>query len=312
MLNLFEVDNAQIMSYGSYSNGSIIVDVKRDDLLHPQVSGNKLRKLKYNIQHALQQGATTIVTYGGAFSNHIAATAAAGAIVGIRTIGIIRGEELAVNMDKTLAGNDTLRLAVSQGMQLHFVTRDAYRDKSQPEQLNYWRQQYPDAYFIPEGGTNKLAVKGSEEILTATDKTNYDIICVAAGTGGTAAGIINSATSTQRIIVFSALKGDFMKNEILKYTARTDFEVVNEIRFGGYAKSNKVLIDFMNARYRTSGIPLDPIYTAKMLYGIEQMIESAVITGKVRILAVHTGGLQTVAGYNKMLLKKGQKTIDYA
>ncbi|MDP5078640.1 MAG: 1-aminocyclopropane-1-carboxylate deaminase/D-cysteine desulfhydrase, partial [Nonlabens sp.] len=199
----------------------------------------------------------------------------------------------------------------SNGMELQFVSRTAYRVKNEASYLAQLKATYPHAYIIPEGGTNKLAVKGTEEILTATDKELYDIITVAAGTGGTAAGIINSAGKNQHVVVFSALKGDFMRNEILKYTTRTDFEVIDETAFGGYAKSSEALIDFMNASFRESRIPLDPIYTAKMMYGVEQMIESGVITGKSRILAVHTGGLQSIAGFNRKLLKKGQRTIDY-
>jgi 1-aminocyclopropane-1-carboxylate deaminase len=310
-MNLFDVKNAINQRYASFNNGDILVDIKREDLLHPEVSGNKLRKLKYNLVEAQSQGKELLITFGGAFSNHIAATAAAGKIAGFHTIGIIRGEELGANLQHTLATNDTLATASINGMELQFVSRSAYRDKNEESYLEQFRLIYPQSYIIPEGGTNELAVKGTEEILTATDKELYDIITVAAGTGGTAAGIINSAGKNQRVVVFSALKGDFMRNEILKYTTRTDFEVIDETQFGGYAKSSNVLIDFINVHFRESGIPLDPIYTAKMMYGVEQMIESGVITGKSRILAVHTGGLQSIAGFNRKLLKKGQRTIDY-
>ena len=310
-MNLFEVNNATNQPYASFNNGDIIVDIKREDLLHKEVSGNKLRKLKYNLIEARAQGKRLIITFGGAFSNHIAATAAAGKIAEFETIGIIRGEELGADLSQTLATNETLATASINGMELQFVSRTAYRDKTDESYLEQLRATYPYAYIIPEGGTNEMAVKGTEEILTASDKEYYDIITVAAGTGGTAAGIINSAGKNQHVIVFSALKGDFIRNEILKYTTRTDFEVIDETQFGGYAKSSNVLIDFMNVHFRESGIPLDPIYTAKMMYGVEQMIESGIITGKSRILAVHTGGLQSIAGFNRKLLKKGQRTIDY-
>ncbi|MDP5100491.1 MAG: pyridoxal-phosphate dependent enzyme [Nonlabens sp.] len=310
-MNLFEVKNATNQPYASFNNDDLILDIKREDLLHKEVSGNKLRKLKYNLIEAQSQGKELLITFGGAFSNHIAATAAAGKIAGFETLGIIRGEELGVDLGQTLASNDTLATASSSGMELKFVSRTAYRVKNEASYLAQLKATYPHAYIIPEGGTNKLAVKGTEEILTATDKELYDIITVAAGTGGTAAGIINSAGKNQHVVVFSALKGDFMRNEILKYTTRTDFEVIDETAFGGYAKSSEALIDFMNASFRESRIPLDPIYTAKMMYGVEQMIESGVITGKSRILAVHTGGLQSIAGFNRKLLKKGQRTIDY-
>jgi 1-aminocyclopropane-1-carboxylate deaminase len=318
-MSLFDAAVSVNQLFATYNHGAISCDIKREDLLHAQVSGNKLRKLKYNLLAARAQEKELLITFGGAFSNHIAATAAAGNLEGFKTLGIIRGEELGINLEKTLAENATLATAVANGMELQFVTRTVYRDKNDPVYLAKLASLQPQAYIIPEGGTNVQAVQGTQEILTQHDKQYYDIICVAAGTGGTAAGIINSAAPGQRILVFSALKGDFMRDEIAQYTTRNDFELVNETRFGGYAKSSKVLIDFMNARFRESvtpvnpkGIPLDPIYTAKMMYGIEQMVESGVITGKTRILAVHSGGLQSIAGYNKMLLKKGQRPIDYA
>lgn len=310
-MSLFEPKIVINQQFASYNSGAIICDIKREDLLHAQVSGNKLRKLKYNLQEAKNQGKDILITYGGAFSNHIAATAAAGKIAGFKTIGIIRGEELGNDLEKTLAGNATLQTAVANGMELQFISRESYREKEHSIHLTHLQNRYPRAYIIPEGGTNALAVKGTQEILTTHDKAFYDIICVAAGTGGTAAGIINSAAREQRVIVFSALKGHFMREAIMKYTTRSDFEVINETRFGGYAKVNEELVTFVNTRFRESGIPLEPIYTGKMMLGIEQMIASGVITGKVRILAVHTGGLQSIAGINKTLIKKGQKTINY-
>lgn len=311
-MSLFEPKIVINEQFASYNSGEIICDIKREDLLHAQVSGNKLRKLKYNLQEAKRLGKDILITYGGAFSNHIAATAAAGKLESFKTIGIIRGEELAHDLEKTLAGNATLQTAVANGMELQFISRALYSKKEHPTHLTHLQNRYPQGYLIPEGGTNALAVLGTQEILTAHDKEFYDVICVAAGTGGTAAGIINSTAPHQQVLVFSALKGNFMRDEILKYTVKTNFEVINETQFGGYAKFSKVLIDFMNIRFRESGIPLDPIYTAKMMYGIEQMVESGVITGKTRILAVHTGGLQSLAGFNNMLLKKGLNLIDYA
>jgi len=318
MESLFKPQNSIIQRFKSYDDMDVKIDIKREDLIHAAVSGNKLRKLKYNLQEAQKQAQNTILTYGGAFSNHIAATAAAGELLGFKTIGIIRGEELGRDWVKTLANNSTLELAHRNGMQFHFVSREAYREKDSTVFQEELKLKFGSFYNIPEGGTNELAVQGTEEILTERDTTNYDIICVAAGTGGTAAGIINSAASQQKVIVFSALKGDFMRADIEKYTWRSDFEVVNETAFGGYAKSDDRLINYMNTRFRESvtmehpnGIPLEPIYTAKMMYGIEQMVESGVIKGKTRILAIHTGGLQSIAGYNKMLEKKRRIKLSY-
>ncbi|WP_292891836.1 pyridoxal-phosphate dependent enzyme [Nonlabens sp.] len=318
MNRLFRPKDSVNQKFKFFPDVEIEVDIKREDLLHQQVSGNKLRKLKYNLLEAQKQGEQPILTFGGAFSNHIAATAAAGKLLGLPTIGVIRGEELGEDLNKTFAHNSTLKNAHKNGMQLHFVSREAYREKDTKAFQLQMEAIFGSYYYIPEGGTNSLAVKGTEEILTEQDKTYYHIICVAAGTGGTAAGIINSATADQKIIVFSALKGAFMKKEIEKYTLRRDFQVVNEMTFGGYAKSDDGLIDYMNTRFRESvtkenprGIPLEPIYTAKMMYGIEQMVESGVIKGKTRILAVHTGGLQSIAGYNKMLEKKRRLKLSY-
>ncbi len=311
MSKLFLTQNSVNQKFKSFEDLGIIIDVKREDLLHKEVSGNKLRKLKYNLIKAQNLGHNTILTYGGAFSNHIAATAAAGKILGLKTIGIIRGEELGADLQKTLSGNDTLQQAHDNGMQFHFVSREAYRFKNSKEFLAQIQMDYGSFYHIPEGGTNALAVKGTEEILTEFDKENYDIICVAAGTGGTAAGIINSASTHQKVYVFSALKGDFMKTEIEKFTSHNDFELINDDVFGGYAKSDDRLISYMNSRFRESGIPLEPIYTAKMMYRIEHMVKTGVIKGKSRILAIHTGGLQSIAGFNKMLEKKRRLKISY-
>ncbi|WP_405369609.1 1-aminocyclopropane-1-carboxylate deaminase/D-cysteine desulfhydrase [Nonlabens sp. Asnod2-A12] len=311
MNRLFKSQNSVIEKFKSYRDLDIEMDMKRDDLLHKEVSGNKLRKLKYNLLTAQELGHDTVLTYGGAFSNHIAATAAAGKLLGIKTIGVIRGEELGADLNKTLAGNATLRQAHVDGMKFHFVTREQYRDKETDLFLEEMKVLFGNFYNIPEGGTNELAVKGTQEILTESDKENYDIICVAAGTGGTAAGIINSAAPHQKVMVFSALKGDFMRSEIERYTHGKEFEVIDETAFGGYAKSDDRLIDYMNIRFRESGIPLEPIYTAKMMYGIEQMVESSVINGKTRILAIHTGGLQSITGYNKVLEKKRRLKISY-
>ncbi|AGC77338.1 1-aminocyclopropane-1-carboxylate deaminase [Nonlabens dokdonensis] len=318
MNELFLPQKAVNQNFKNFEDLGVFIDIKREDLLHKEVSGNKLRKLKYNLIEAQKQGHDTILTYGGAFSNHIAATAAAGKLLGLKTVGVIRGEELGKNQEHTLSNNSTLQLAQKNGMQFHFVSREAYRQKESKDFFNKMKAVFGSFYHIPEGGTNALAVKGTEEILSEFDKENYDLICVAAGTGGTAAGIINSASKHQKVIVFSALKGDFMKAEIEKYTSHKDFEVVNEDVFGGYAKSDDGLISYMNTRFRESvtqinpqGIPLEPIYTAKMLYGIEHKVKTGVIKGKTRILAIHTGGLQSIAGFNNVLEKKRRLKISY-
>ncbi len=311
MNTLFNPKVAVIEHFKSFQHGKISIDIKREDLLHAQVSGNKLRKLKYNIAQAHIENHDTLLTYGGAFSNHIAATAAAGKIMGYKTIGIIRGEELGTDLEKTLKTNATLRLATEHGMTLKFVDRESYREKESTNFKADLVQEFGRFYDIPEGGTNALAVLGTSEILTSFDKENYDIVAVAAGTGGTAAGIVKSAASHQRVMVFSALKGDFLQREIARLAVCEQFEFIEDTAFGGYARSTNALVDYMNVSFRESGIPLDPIYTSKMLHGIEHLIESGVIKGKTRILAIHTGGLQSIDGYNRRLAKKGRSMISY-
>jgi 1-aminocyclopropane-1-carboxylate deaminase len=311
MNELFNPRVAINQHFKSFKNGEITIDVKREDLLHSEVSGNKLRKLKYNIWQAERENHDTILTYGGSFSNHIAATAAAGKIMGFKTIGIIRGDELGVDFEKTLRTNETLRLAHEQGIALKFIDRTSYREKESAGFNDNLKKEFGRFYNIPEGGTNALAVIGTSEILTDFDRENYNIIAVAAGTGGTAAGIVKSAASHQRVMVFSALKGDFLQREIAVLAGSEEFEFIDDAAFGGYARSTNALVDYMNISFRESGIPLDPIYTSKMLHGIEHLIESGVIKGKTRILAVHTGGLQSIAGYNRMLAKKRRSTISY-
>ncbi|WP_271783438.1 1-aminocyclopropane-1-carboxylate deaminase/D-cysteine desulfhydrase [Aquimarina algiphila] len=281
----------------------VFLDIKREDEIHKEVSGNKFRKLKYNLIEAQRNGFTTVLTFGGAYSNHIAATAAAGKIVGLQTIGIIRGEELMKDLEKTLFENDTLRLASDSGMHLKFVSRGVYRDKTNPAFLQELKNEFGSCYVIPEGGTNSLAIKGCEEILTPED-TMYDIISCAVGTGGTISGIINSSESHQKILGFPALKGGFLSDEIKKYTSKTNWELIHNYYFGGYGKINQEGVEFINTFRERQHILLDPVYTMKMIFGIFDMAERSVFKKNTRILAIHTGGLQGIAGMNKKLNKK--------
>jgi 1-aminocyclopropane-1-carboxylate deaminase len=310
MNELFDVVDAVIQRYAYFRKEDVLIDMKREDLLHPHVSGNKLRKLKYNLQAAKEQDHDVLLTYGGAFSNHIAATAAAGKICEFKTIGVIRGEELGNDLEKTLAQNDTLRFAQYKGMDFQFVSREGYRNKSSADFQVELRKRFGRFYNIPEGGTNELAVKGSEEILSLNDLKHYDAFAVAAGTGGTAAGIIRKAVG-RRILIYSALKGDFLKEDISELVGTNNFEYYEDSVFGGYAKSNSDLIDFMNVRFRESEIPLEPIYTGKMMYRLEEQVRSGHFPRGTRILAVHTGGLQGIAGYNDFLRKKQRATLLY-
>ncbi len=279
--------------------------VKREDQIHPHISGNKYRKLKYNLLEAKNNKSDTLLTFGGAFSNHIAATASAGKEFGFKTIGIIRGEELFDKVDE----NPTLAFAKANHMQLHFVSREVFKQKNSEDFIAELKHNFGDFYLLPEGGTNDLAVKGCEEILAIEDN-DFDVICVPVGTGGTLAGVINSSQPHQKVIGFSALKGDFLKKEVEKWTNRTNWFITDEYAFGGYAKINHTLIEFINQFNNETGIPLDPIYTGKMMFGILRMIEEGKISKKSRILAIHTGGLQGIAGMNKKLKSQNLPLID--
>jgi len=278
--------------------------VKREDELHPFISGNKYRKLKYNLKEAIEQKKDTLITFGGAYSNHIAATAAAGAEYNFKTVGVIRGDELDLKSEIELLKNPTLKFAAEYGMKFEFVSRHDYRLKNSPEFLTRLTKKYKNFYLVPEGGTNQFAVKGCEEILTKEDQ-KFDYICCAVGTGGTISGIINSSSEFQKVIGFPALKGDFLKEEVKRYVLRTqNWSLNNEFHFGGYAKVNAALIQFINNFKMESGIPLDPIYTGKMMFGIMSLIQKGYFKKGSKILAIHTGGLQGIQGMNSLLEKR--------
>lgn len=290
------------------TNG-ISVHMKREDLLHPEISGNKFRKLKYNIEQALFRKEQRLLTFGGAFSNHISATAAAGKLYGLQTIGVIRGEELGEDLEKTLEQNATLKFAHSCGMGFKFLSRDAYRKKESQELLRLLREEFGRFYLLPEGGTNQLAIKGCEEILTPGDE-RFDYICCPVGTGGTISGVINSAAPHQQVLGFSALRGDFLASGIAARTKKSNWKLILEYHFGGYAKVDPELIEFMNAFRREHGITLDPVYTGKMMFGILDLIKKGYFSENPRILAIHTGGLQGISGMNRILRNKNYPLID--
>lgn len=273
--------------------------LKREDLIHPTISGNKYRKLKYNILEAKANGFERIVTFGGAYSNHIAATAYAGKIANLKTIGIIRGEELVANWKE----NPTLKLADAEGMALKFIHRHEYRCKEAPHFLKSLKKEFGDFYLLPEGGTNSLAVKGCEEIVTAKDLT-FDFICCCVGTGGTIAGIINASDTHQKILGFPALKGDFLKKDIRNFVRKENWDLLTDYHFGGYAKVTDELINFINSFKQHTQIALDPIYTGKMLFGILDLVRKDFFPAGIRILAIHSGGLQGITGMNIILKNK--------
>jgi 1-aminocyclopropane-1-carboxylate deaminase len=271
------------------------VAVMRLDQIHHLVSGNKFFKLKYNLEEAKKLGKKGILTFGGAFSNHIYATAFAANLAEFQSIGIIRGEEAS-------RANPTLAHAERIGMQLHFVDRESYRRKNSSEFLGNLRARFGDFYLIPEGGTNTLAILGSKEILTESSDA-FTHICVSIGTGGTFVGLAASLKCHQKLLGFSSLKGDFIHQEIETllsthqiYTEGS-LEIRNEYHFGGYGKHKLKQIEFMKGFYSEFKIPLDPIYTGKMFFGVWDLITKDHFPAGSKILLIHTGGLQGNAGF---------------
>tara|TARA_R110002072_G_scaffold134913_6_gene276006 strand:+ start:470 stop:1381 length:912 start_codon:yes stop_codon:yes gene_type:complete len=301
---IFDFENTVNEQVNLPKEKGIELFVKREDKLHAFVSGNKYRKLKYNLLQAEKSGYKTLLTFGGAFSNHIAAVASAGNIIGFNTIGIIRGAELAGR----ISNNSTLNFAKQNGMQFKFVSRELYRNKRSESFLNKLKEVFGDFYLIPEGGTNQLAVKGCEEILTSEDKT-FDYICCAVGTGGTISGLINCSKPSQQVLGFPALKGDFLKEDISKFATQTNWELITDYHFGGYAKINEELVAFINQFKSDNQISLDPVYTGKMLFGIKDLINKNYFPKGSKILAIHTGGLQGIEGMNTVLKKKNLPII---
>jgi len=272
--------------------------VKRDDLLHAEISGNKIRKLKYNLLQAKSEGRQTLLTFGGAYSNHIYAVAAAGEIYGFKTIGVIRGEPYP-NL------NPTLTFARTKGMHLHYIARIDYKRKYTSETTNELKNRFGEFYMIPEGGTNSLALKGCTEIIDEID-IPYDFITSCCGTGGTLGGIIAGLNGSSHAIGFPVLKGgNFLRKEIQDHIKNfndkvyLNWHLVLEYHFGGYAKYSSELIEFINEFNKKHKIQLDPVYTGKMMYGLFNMIQQDVFKKGSRIIAIHTGGLQGIDGFNE-------------
>ena len=271
----------------------VTILIKRIDLNHNYISGNKLYKLKYNITEAKKKGYKKILTFGGAYSNHIVATAYLGKKEGFNTIGIIRGE-------KNLPLNASLQNAYDNEMNLKYINRRDYRLKDTDSFINKLKCEFGNFYLIPEGGTNFLGVKGASEILS--NDNNYNYVCCPVGTGGTIAGIINSSNINQIILGFSALKNTIdVKRNIKLYTKKQNWKLFSRYSCGGYAKISKKLIKFINEFNINCGVPLDVIYTGKMMMGLFDMVERDFFKPKSKILVVHTGGLQGNKGMNQRL-----------
>ncbi|BAY11410.1 1-aminocyclopropane-1-carboxylate deaminase/D-cysteine desulfhydrase [Calothrix sp. NIES-2098] len=283
------------------------LSVLRLDFMHPWVNGNKWFKLKYNILEAQQRNFTTLLTFGGAYSNHIFATAAAGNLFGFRTIGMIRGEE-------RLPLNPTLSFAVQQGMQLFYLDRQKYRERQTTALQTELQQRFGEVFIIPEGGGNLNGVRGCIEIVNTAA---FDTVCVACGTGTTLAGIILSLQKGQRAIGFPVLKGgEFLASEVDSWLknylasglptaneAIASWELICNYHMGGYAKVNDELLTFSQQFTQEHGIPLDYVYTAKMFYGVMDLLKQGFFQRGDRLLLIHTGGLQGNLGIEKRSLQ---------
>ena len=277
--------------------GELEITLKREDQIHSIISGNKLRKLKYNFQHAKKNGYRSILTFGGAFSNHLAAVATAGPQYGFQTHGIVRGEEL-----ETQTLNPTLQYCTQKGMALHFVNRTLYRNKKQALASVIIDDKNP--YVIPEGGTNSLAVNGCAEILTSADK-DFDTIAVAVGTGGTMAGLIQSISDYQYIVGFQVVKDIEIPSRIRTFVSNDRWSLVSTYNEVGYAKTPKVLIDFAHSVADQTGVILDPLYTAPMLWHLIKKWKENTWNFGNRLLLIHTGGHQSIKGINQRLAQQG-------
>jgi 1-aminocyclopropane-1-carboxylate deaminase/D-cysteine desulfhydrase-like pyridoxal-dependent ACC family enzyme len=278
------------------------LSVLRLDLVHPTIGGNKWYKLKYNLLHARTEGHSTLLTVGGAYSNHLYATAAAGRAYAFKTIGIVRGEA-----HKPL--NPTLRFAQAQGMGLHYVNREAFRQRGELEFQEQLLARFGRHYYLPEGGTNALAVRGCTEIVPAEPPFDYVACCV--GTGGTLAGVLTSTAGRATVLGFPALKGGaFLRETVDQLTQQHNgqqyghYRLVQDYHFGGYARVTPELVDFINEFYQTTGIPLEPVYTGKMMYGLYNMISEGYFPAGSEVLVIHSGGLQGIAGFNERYATK--------
>lgn len=276
--------------------------MKRIDLVHPIISGNKWYKMKYNIIELDRLGIDTLLTFGGAFSNHIHATAEAGKIFGFKTIGLIRGEE-------HLPLNSTLKSAVDSGMELHYVNRTKFRKRDSKDFLAEVGNNFGNVYILPVGGTNSIALKGCKEIVEQID-IDYDYICSASGSGGTFAGIVAGLNGNKMGIAFPALKGgEFLKEVIsdlvFEYSGEhySNWSLNTDFHFGGFAKLTKELIEFTKEFEKLNGFELDYIYTNKMMFGIAELIKNGFFKSGETIVAIHSGGLQGNLGMGDRIKK---------
>jgi len=271
---------------------NIYLGVKRDDLLHPLISGNKWRKLKYNLTHMRKLNKTELLTFGGAFSNHVHACAAAGKEFNIKTHAIIRGPELDDN-------NPTIQFAKQCGMQLHVVNRIEYRLRQDEQYLTKLQARFPNAFILPEGGTNEHALLGCKELVHTLPEHDY-LVCPT-GSGGTLAGLIEGSEQSTQVLGIAVLKqAQYLIDDIKKLSNKAknqnNWQLLTDHHDGGYGKFSSALWTFCQNMKHTYNLPLEPIYSGKMMYALWQLIEQDYFTPGSKIIAVHTGGLQGLNG----------------
>lgn len=267
----------------------ISIDILRLDLLHPVISGNKGFKLKGYLEEAQRSSANPIITFGGAWSNHLIATAYAAREVGLGTVGIVRGER-----SPTLSA--TLSSALRYGMQLEFISRKDYTEKTSPRFLHQLSLRYPGAYIIPEGGAGPIGIRGSEDILGTIDSSSYTHILCAIGTATMFLGLVRASLPGQTVIGVPVLKGvdplATAEPYILAPEQSERARLLHGYHFGGYARHPLELITFMNEFYRETGIPSDIVYTGKLFYALRNSIRNDHFPRSARLLVIHSGGLQ--------------------
>ena len=287
------INNIYIQDISDLYNNILNINILRADVLDPVVSGNKWFKLQLYVRDATAAGKTTLATFGGPYSNHIIATAKYGASMGFNTVGFIRGE-------KPTTLSPTLTDAIQNGMTLHFVSREDFEQREKIIAEN----QDPNWAWIPEGGYGITGADGAKSMLTIKDSSSYDTIICAVGTGTMMAGLIKAAAPHQKVIGLSVLKNNIsidaaIKALLTKEETKKNFEMIHDYHFGGYAKHKPALIDFMNECYKKMELPLDFVYTAKLMYGVRDLATKGKFEPSSKILVIHSGGLQGNRSFKK-------------
>jgi 1-aminocyclopropane-1-carboxylate deaminase len=299
MVDTFTKPLVQELDYPDWRAAGIHVNVLRDDLIHPYISGNKARKLKYNLSHFGRMGKKVMVTFGGAFSNHLLAVAAASKMFAFKSVGIIRGERVI---------NPYTTFMQESGMKLHFISREEYRRKDDAVFIEELLKsilpglQKDDIYVIPEGGSNELAIKGAAEI-TNDIPSETDYIACACGTGATAAGISQTLMADQLLLAIPVLKAEnYIERQVRFFGGNTERMILkDDYHFGGYAKSSGTLNSFCKSFSLMTGVPVEPVYTGKLMFAIDDLVRKKFFSKGKRITIVHTGGVSFYPGMNNQL-----------